>query len=280
MNKLVYYISDYFIDEIIGGCELNDNELIRLLEEKKYIVKKIKSSNVNVNFLNFIQNESIIISNFCLVSKECIDYMAQNCKYIIYEHDHKYLGNRDPGIYDQFLAPKDKIINYLFYKNAKQIFCQSNFHKNIVSQNLNINNIDSLNGNLWSLEILNYIKELNNNLKEDSYAILNSNIEHKNTKDAIMFCKHKNYKYNLIQDTNYKKFMLKLSLNKGMIFLPKTPETLSRICVEARMLNMQVITNKNVGATQEQWFGLKGLELINFCFDMRERILNKIENRL
>jgi hypothetical protein len=106
-----------------------------------------------------------------------------------------------------------------------------------------------------------------------------SEIPHKNTLDAIKYCEVKNIKYELISDNDYKKFLEKISNNNTLIFLPKTPETLSRICVEARMCNMKVITNNMVGATQEEWFFLKGEELINFMRKKKEEIINLIVDK-
>ena len=56
------------------------------------------------------------------------------------------------------------------------------------------------------------------------------------------------------------------------------PETLSRVVVEARMMNMKVTTSKNVGAISEDWFKLKGLELIDFMRNKKIEISKKIED--
>ena len=74
----------------------------------------------------------------------------------------------------------------------------------------------------------------------------------------------------------YKDFLERLGANKFLIFLPKTPETLSRIAVEARMMGMSVVTNKNVGASKEEWFSLKGMELIDVMRSKRSDIPKKI----
>jgi hypothetical protein len=278
MNKIIY-ISDYFFDEVLGGGELNDQEMIKILQNKLNIkLFKFKSSNININDLN--KDDFFIISNFTQLKEDCKLYLEKNCKYVIYEHDHKYLIHRNPAIYKNFLAPKEHIINLNFYKSAKTIFCQSDFHKNIVYKNLLLNNIYNLSGNLWSDEILNYIKDINNNTKNDKFAILSSPIVHKNTKETIDFCNYKNYKFELVADTDYKNFLYKLNLNKGLIFLPKTPETLSRLAVEARMLNLQTICNNNVGAAYESWFRLKGTELVEYMLEKKEKITNIILERL
>ena len=60
------------------------------------------------------------------------------------------------------------------------------------------------------------------------------------------------------------------------MFFPRTPETLSRVIVETRMMGMSVITNDLVGAAQEEWYLKKGEDLITEVKFMRERIPNKI----
>ena len=49
-------------------------------------------------------------------------------------------------------------------------------------------------------------------------------------------------------------------------------ETLCRVVVEARMMNMKAITNGVLGATSEEWFSLKGKELIDLMRQKRESI--------
>ena len=64
--------------------------------------------------------------------------------------------------------------------------------------------------------------------------------------------------------------------HKTFVFFPKTPETLSRVVVEARMMGMGVIVNKMIGATREPWYQQKGLELIETIREKRQDIKNTI----
>jgi hypothetical protein len=80
----------------------------------------------------------------------------------------------------------------------------------------------------------------------------------------------------LIPASGYYDFLTKLGNNKKLVFFPKTPETLSRVVVEARMAGMSVTTNNLVGATKEDWFSLKGEELIEVIYKMRETIPAKV----
>ena len=39
MSKQVVYISDFFVDQVLGGAELNDQELLNVLKEGMKLLK-------------------------------------------------------------------------------------------------------------------------------------------------------------------------------------------------------------------------------------------------
>ena len=90
--------------------------------------------------------------------------------------------------------------------------------------------------------------------------------------------KYKNYDYELINPCSYEEFLFRLGQNEGFVFFPKTPETLSRIIVEARMMDMKVITNNLPGAVKEPWFEKRGVELIEIMRNKRKEISDKVIN--
>lgn len=266
------YVSDYFLSDFIGGGELNDHELCVLLESDK-----IRSNSLNVSFLNKNKDSNFIVSNFVNLPQTVKQKLIKDHKYIIYEHDHKYLRTRNPAEYKDYLAPKQEIVNLDFYRSAIAVLCQSSFHKSIITKNIDIENVVNVSGNLWSTDSLNYIESILDNDKKDRYSILKSNTWHKNTSETSFYCRKKGYEYDLISSNDYHEFLSLLSRNNKFIFLPKTPETLSRVVVEARMLGITTITNKNVGASYEPWFELKGLDLINHMRNKRITIPNLIK---
>jgi len=275
MNKIIY-VSDYFLSDIIGGGELNDHELCSLLIENGTTVNKVRSNLLNLEFLENNKDSFFIISNFVNLSTNLINFISSNLKYMIYEHDHKYLRSRNPAIYKSYLAPKTEIINFDFYKNAVSVFCQSSFHKKIIYKNLNIENLHNVSGNLWSEDSINKMRKMNKQQKNDRYSILKSNTKHKNTWETVSYCKNKQYDYDLISSSDYGHFLFLLGSNSKFIFLPKTPETLSRVCVEARMMGVTTVVNKNVGASYEPWFKSKGDELIDTIVGKRKQITEKV----
>jgi glycosyltransferase involved in cell wall biosynthesis len=275
--KNIIFIADFFVEHILGGGELNNEEVINIFQEKGYSIKKIQSHLVDLKFLENNKDKVFIVSNFVNLSFECRTKLRQ-LEYLIYEHDHKYLKSRNPATYDNFKAPAKDIVNFHFYKSAKAVLCQSKFHKTIIEKNLDISNVINLSGNLWSLEVLEYLRELSKREKADKYSILHSNIPHKNTIGSLRYCEMQGLQYELVSSADYKHFLSLLGANKKFIFLPQTPETLSRVVVEARMAGASVVTNNLVGATSEDWFKLKGEELIDYIINKRQEIVTVIEN--
>ena len=276
MNDIVY-VADSMYPEFIGGGELNDYELCEILRNS-FNVTKISSPHLTVDFLSKNKNSFFILSNFLLLNTDCYDFILNNLKYVIYEHDHKYLKHRNPAEYDDYKAPRSEIVNLQLYKKAIAILCQSSFHKDIIQKNTSLQNVINLSGNLWSTVTLDVLEKNSVKQKRNLVSIMDSSNWHKNTSDAIAYCTVKKLNYELIQPAPYKRFLNNLSNNSKLVFFPKTPETLSRICVEARMMGMSVITNKNVGASYEQWFPLKGKEMINFMKNKRVEITQTIKD--
>jgi len=283
MHDKIFFISDFFVDQIAGGGEINDWTLISLLRGGNLEVARINSNEVTPAIISsrLADGYKFVVSNFANLNNTSKEALVSSCKYVIVEHDHKYLPSRNPAEFDNFQAPKDVIINYDFYKSAKSVFCQSAFHMEIINKNLHIDNLVNLGGNLWPLEHFEILEEMSKTEKRDSFAVVNYSTPHKNTAGAIKYCLNNNIKYNLIEFCRPEEFLRKLGENKGLIFFPQTPETMSRVVVEARMMGMKTLTTNNIGAIHEEWFDKKGIDLIREMRNKRkeipERILREIK---
>ena len=266
------FLADFFVEDgLNGGGELNNDELIKLLKYKGNDVDKLHTHSLQIESLPS-KGTKLIIGNFIALPEGTKQHIIKNYSYVIYEHDHKYLKTRDPSSFKNYKAPEDQIINKEFYQSAKAVICQSRLHMRVVDRNLNLDNIISVSGNLWSEELLDYLEEISTSQedKSDVYSIMYSDIPNKNVEDSILYCRVNNLKSEKIMPCSHKEFLTKLNKNKTLVFFPKTLETLSRIVVEARMLNCRVVTNKKIGAASEEWFRLKGKPLID---KMREKRL-------
>ena len=269
----IIFIADFFVEQVLGGGELNNDELLKMLAQDGHEVIKINSHNVTPTLIEKYKDDKIIIANFVNIKPQLIPLFYDK-NYVIYEHDHKYMRSRDPSTYDGFKAPQSELVNLEFYKNARAILCQSQFHLEIIKMNAGLDNLINLSGNLWSLSSLDLMQRLSSKNKKDACSIMDSPIGHKNTREAVMYCEHFKKAYFLISSQNYESFLDKLSDNNTFVFFPKTPETLSRITVEARMMGMSVIVNKMIGATREPWYELKGGDLIEHMRNKRNIIKN------
>ena len=265
----ILFIADFFADQVNGGGELNNSVLIDLLRDKGHEI--LCANSHLVSEYNILSSDAVIVSNFINLSEQNKGAI-QRKKYIIYEHDHKYLRNRNPAIYKNFKAPSQAIVNYEFYKHAKAVFCQSKFHADVVKKNLEMDNIISVGGNLWTEQTLKSLSLLSKNDKHDRCSIMSSNISHKGMDHAKFYCGKNNLEYDLISPCEHSEFLKKLGANSTLVFFPKTPETLSRIIVEARMMNMKVVTNGLVGAVSESWFAEKGEKLVDIMRNKRIEI--------
>lgn len=258
----VAFLQDFFSNEIIGGAEKNDSALLDYLignKQKRKIIPvhtyKISESYDNYDFF--------VVSNFVRLPEEIKRRLIQDKNYIIYEHDHKYVANRNPGAFKNFIAPSNMIINRDFYNSAKKVFVLSSICKRVIEDNLQINNVHNIACSLWSQKDLQIIREVGiTSGKACEYGILNSGNLIKGTSQALEYCKSNNIIPTMVSSSDYAEFITKLSLCEKFIFFPQVLETFSRVCAEAKMLNCKVLTTpKLVGFFSEDYCNLSGEEL-------------------
>ena len=115
INKKIFFVADLFRNHLLGGAESNDAVLINHLKSSQHSVELRRCSELTPS--DFDKNNFFIVGNFISLSEQH-KTMLQKEKYIIYEHDHKYIKSRDPSVYKDFVAPPGDIINHSFYKNA------------------------------------------------------------------------------------------------------------------------------------------------------------------
>ena len=78
------------------------------------------------------------------------------------------------------------------------------------------------------------------------------------------FCKTNKLDPDSIESNDYEEFLKIMSEYKRFLFIPTVLETFSRICAEAKMLNLSVMTNKKlIGFFSENYSSLSGDELIS-----------------
>jgi GT2 family glycosyltransferase len=272
--KTIIFVADFFIDDIIGGGELNNDCLIEKLS-LNYNIIKIKSNILTIEFIELNKDNFFIIANFVNLSEATKNSLLDK-KYIIYEHDHKYLTSRNPSGYSNFLSSEKNLINQVLYKNARAVFAQSKIHAETIQKNLLINNIINCAGNLWHEDQLNIIKKYKNNIKKYDYGILQSSNQIKNTYEAISYCEENKLNYILIPFTDFESYISKLSECKNFVFFPKVLETLSRTSIEAKLLSCKLITNNYLGVASEDWIRKNPDDILKYIEFNASIIIQKI----
>ncbi len=87
----------------------------------------------------------------------------------------------------------------------------------------------------------------------------------KNYINTVQYCKKLNLDYGEIQSNDYYDFLTQMSEYKRFLFIPVVLETYSRICAEAKMMNLEVMTKKKmIGFFSEPYSSLEGTELIDY----------------
>ena len=269
-NDKIILISDFFIDDFVGGAALNDEEIFTLLSEK-FDVYKIKSRYLYPGFIQENLNSFFIISNFFGVSPPLLQLIQQKCKYILYCHDYKFVQHTNPALYPDFRVPPNELVNVTLHQDAHRIVCQTQFQKDIYDLNLNLSEKTiNFSGNLWSPQSLDLLETYSSKEKNNKCAVIDSPYPQKGTQASVDFCNQKKWDFDLIKDPDYGSFLEKLAGYSKLVFHPFTPETCCRVVLEAKMMNLEIETNHLVGASYEEWYLKKGVELINLMREKRD----------
>tara|TARA_B100002019_G_scaffold293170_1_gene319126 strand:- start:3886 stop:4737 length:852 start_codon:yes stop_codon:yes gene_type:complete len=273
-------ISDFFIDDFIGGAALNDEQIFLEFEKSGKNAIKIKSKDLSLEKIKEIKDYKLIISNFFHLEDEVKNYIQNNCDYVLYVHDYKFVQHTNPAIYKDFEVPKDELINVDFHNNSKAIICQSSFQKRIYDLNLDSHKLTkNFSGNLWDDRCFEIFSEYLEYPKNNKVAVVKSNLPQKGTPESIKLCIDNRLDYDLVYDDDYYSFIKKLGLFSAIAFVPFTPETLSRVCVEGKMMGLEVYTTNLVGATYEPWFNKKGQDMIDEMKNRRASVVDFICNQ-
>jgi glycosyltransferase involved in cell wall biosynthesis len=279
-NKKILLISDEKYSELQnGGAESNNNELIKVLN-REHKCEFITTFEFNIKFKEFTEIDLFILSNFYFISEEAKQFLYPK-KYIITEHDYKFLQTRNPCYYENFLAPKSDIIHFELYKNAKFVLTQSGLQKSIFDKNLELSNIVNFSGNLWSEKTMDLIEALSRTPKNGKAAILGEDHYGIKGRDvSIDFCKKVHLKYELLPKTDHHTFLKNLSRYSTYVFFPRSPETLSRVCIEARLMGLSVVTTDYTAVVHESFFDYESNKMIEYIKSKPVEIFNLIKSAL
>lgn len=275
--KKVIFLADMFASDHTGGAELHDDVVISDFKKKGVLYEAVRCREIDQKYIMKNLDKVWFISNFASLSLDNLLILMQNSSYVIYEHDYKFIDIRNPISFKNFQVPKGKIVNVNFYRNAKKVICLSKMHKEIFDKNLNLNNIVNINCSMWHDSDLKFFEELQSVQKKNKFAVIESANPIKKTKQSVEFCIKNDIPFDLISSKDYMTFIKKLSEYKGLVFMTGHPEPTPRVAIEAKMLNMKFVSQKDlIGVAHEDYFHLTGKDMINEVKKMRNEALIKI----
>jgi len=277
----VVFISDYFRKELLdtmihheltAGAESNDSVLISYLKNNFSLIIK-RSSDCDLPFMRKHKDSVFIISNFIFLPEVVKGFLINEAKYIIYEHDHKYVYTRDPSKFKDYDIPTNMLANVEFYTNAYKVIVLSKICKEILEKNLNLNNVISIGTSLWSDEKFKLLEKKIKNKKDKKLGIIKSTNLIKGTQEAIDYCNNKNIEFELIEQNQESEFLDLISEYEQILFLPQVLETFCRTVAEAKILNCKLLTTpKRIGFFSEsELLSLHGLGLLEELKDRTQK---------
>jgi glycosyltransferase involved in cell wall biosynthesis len=302
MNR-IYFVADLFLaDGHMGGAEKCDDCFLEEFLMPNYgdfrqsAVVKINSKFLTPEFVEeTAEGDCYIIANFMTMRADTkAALVGKGVKYIIIEHDHKYLKTNNPALYRHNLANEDGVQNVEFYRKAYAVLCQSTLHASIVYRNTLLDNIVNLKGNLWSeedLATLTHYESLRGGLSAVpnerafpiKWGVLQSNNKNKGIPQTLEFIKNNQLTGAAFMPAtnNFKKFVEEsLSKVEGVLFFPTWIESFNRFVVEARALGCKVQTSDRVGAASDGYLALKGAPLIAKMRQVKKDIFGVYERLL
>jgi glycosyltransferase involved in cell wall biosynthesis len=283
MNR-IYFVADlFFSDGYMGGAEKCDDCFLEeflfpnYCDFRQSVVVKINSKDLTPEFVEETPKEDCyIIANFMTMRSDTKAALVRKAvKYIIIEHDHKYLKTNNPALYRNNLANEDGIQNLEFYQKAYAVLCQSTLHASVVYKNTLLDNIVNLKGNLWSEQDLTILTHHESLRSEHSairppvlpvkWGVLQSNNKNKGIPQTVKYVEDNQIAGAAFMPAtnNFKKFVEEsLSKVEGVLFFPTWVESFNRFVVEARALGCKVLTSDRVGAASDGYLTMKGAPLI------------------
>ncbi len=256
MKNKIIFVADLFKENVLGGAESNNLVLIEYLQKRGYVVERATSHNCIID-----KNKFYLIANFVRLSEEKKRFLSRHCKYLLIEHDHKYLVERDPSKYKDFLIPREKIVNKYFYEGAGAVVVLSKICQDIMEKNLRLDNITNIGTSLWSAEKFDFLRRVPTK-KTIDYAIVKTNNPIKGMRESVKWCKDNNKEFEYIGALPEEEFLLQLGKVRSLVFMPQVLETFSRLTAEAKMVGCKMVTKKRLlGFASESHYSEAGLEL-------------------
>jgi hypothetical protein len=257
---------------LTGGTHLTS---MALFEDRIDSIESISSSKLTHNHIHEFKDRLWIIGNIMDLYRldgSTIAELLNTCNFVKVEFDYNYCQARGEVSHEHFLkcrcecpyGPTGKSIianTYNFInKNAKHIFFMSERQRSIFSFHMPLLpfNRSSILTSTFTKDSLKLFKINRGTKNNNKWAILAGDggwhSYAKGVDQAVNFCIANDLEYEVLPNRAYEQHIEHLSEFKGMVFLPVIHDTCPRCIIEAKLLELEVITNINSQHVTEDWW--------------------------
>ena len=286
----IIFVSDMFAEDITGGAELTSEALIT---SSPYNIFKLHSKNVTNEVIQQGVSKYWIFGNFSYVSQELYPTIISNLNYSVIEYDYKFCKYRSQE--KHLMAEKSpcdcaeqmhgKMISAFFY-GAKSLWWMSENQRNIYHNKFPF--LSKIKNTVLSsvfdesfFQYTNLISKENKDKIKNKWLVVGSNSWIKGVKTAVDYCEKEGLDYEVVQGLDYKDLLDKLSISKGLVFLPSGGDTCPRLVIEAKLLGCDLILNENVQHASEEWFSTKDAKkTLDHLYHARKRFWTGISSHI
>jgi len=279
------FVADFFIDDIQGGAELTTEALIKEAPSSKKIFK-LHANSLTPKLIKDNKDKLFVITNFVTATTEALSELIESgVKYYIIEYDYKYCKFRSEGLHlMQAKKPCDcaankaiKDIIVPFFKNAQKVFWMSEAQrKHYLNRIPELQDLSSeILSSVFDKETLQFINKLfietKDKEKVKKVAILSKEGSTwiKGIESTIAYLNVEGKEYIHLPKLPYNQFLKELSKYETFCFRPSDKDTCPRIVIEAKLLGLNLLMNRNVQHKDEAWF-----------IGNREEMLSYLNNRV
>ena len=262
--KKIAFISDYFIEDGIGGAELTTGAIMNYGAERGFEGGRVHCNKMNVDVMENSKDDfHFVVCNFVQLQDDVKLYMIKNCSYSIVEYDYKICKYRSFELHQlQEGKPCDcetkthGKLNSAFYGYADKVWFMSEKQRNMILEKVAVLKKEKTEvlSSVFSMGDLRFIESIKNNEKNENYIILGSDSPVKGTSECVQYAEENNLSYELIANLPYHELLIKLSTSKGLIFRPVASDTCPRLVIEAMLLGCELHLNEHVQHKDEEWF--------------------------
>jgi len=286
-------VADFFVEEIQGGAELTTESLIKEAPRSRKIFK-LHSNSLTPELIRNNKDKTFIITNFVTATSESLDtFVEEAVKYYIIEFDYKYCRFRSEGLHLMQTkkpcdcATNEAIKNVLvpFFKAAQKIFWMSEAQKKHYTTKVpEIKEVNSeVLSSVFDKESLDFIESLyqetKNKEKLKKIAILSKDNSSwiKGIESTIAYLNVEGKEYVHLPKLPYKQFLAEMAKYQTFCFRPSDKDTCPRIVIEAKLLGLDLLLNRNVQHKDEAWFNSSREEMINYLSSRSEFFWSNIK---